>query len=48
MPKEEIKREMIKHFQWNENESITYQNLLDAIKTVVGSRKEENSALKSN
>lgn len=47
MAKEEIKREMIKHFQLNENENTAYQNLLDAIKAVVGGRKEENSALKS-
>lgn len=50
MAKEEIKKEMIKHFQLNENENIKYQNLLDAIrtekkKTVLKSKKTNKQIL---
>ena len=33
--KEGISREILKHFEWNENEYITYQNLWDAVKIVL-------------
>ena len=33
--KEEISREILKHFEWNENEYITYQNLCYAVKIVL-------------
>lgn len=36
MGKEDIKGESTKHFQLSKNENATYQNLLDAIKAVLG------------
>ena len=33
--KEEISREILKHFEWNENEYITYQNLCYVVKIVL-------------
>ena len=33
--KEEISREILKYFEWNENENTNYQNLQDVAKTVL-------------
>ena len=33
--KEETSREILKYFEWNESEYITYQNLWDAVKIVL-------------
>ena len=54
MVKEEVLREILKYFELNENENTTYQNLWDAVKTVLTGkfitlnacfRKEERSKI---
>ena len=43
--KEEIKREILKYFEVNENETTTYQNLWDTAKAVL---REKCVALNTN